>query len=138
MFVADFIGSPSMNFLRFNGAIGKGATSVEMGNQTIEVPRQLQGARGDLIFGVRPEKVTLSDSGSYRGEVLAVEYLGTTQIVTLETANGVIKARINSSQPVARGEHVGLGFQSETITLFEESNGKAIVSELNSEVLDNG
>ena len=138
MFVADFIGSPSMNFLRFNGAIEKGATSVELDNQTIEVPQQLQGARGDLIFGVRPEKVTLSDSGSYRGEVLAVEYLGTTQIVTLETANGVVKARINASQPVAGGRHVGLGFESETITLFEESSGKAIVSELNSEVLNDG
>ena len=73
-----------------------------------------------------------------RGEVLAVEYLGTTQIVTLETANGVVKARISSSQPVASGEKIGLGFEAETITLFEESSGRAIVSELNREVLNRG
>jgi multiple sugar transport system ATP-binding protein len=138
MFVADFIGSPSMNFLGFNGAIEKGATSILMDNQTIEVPQQLQGASGNLIFGVRPEKVSLSDSGSYRGEVVAVEYLGTTQIVTLETAHGVVKARTNASQLVTRGEQVGLSFESETITLFEESSGKAITSVLNHEVLNNG
>jgi multiple sugar transport system ATP-binding protein len=138
MFVADFLGSPSMNFLRFNGAVDNGATSVKLGDQTIGIPLQIQEARGDLIFGVRPEKVILSDSAGYRGEVLAVEYLGTTQIVTLETANGVVKARISSSQHVSMGDKIGLDFDADTITLFEESSGRAIVSELNREVLDRG
>jgi multiple sugar transport system ATP-binding protein len=135
LFVADFIGSPSMNFLRFNGSIEPGTTSVELASQKIKIPRQLQGARGDLVFGVRPEKIVLSDAGMFRGEILAVEYLGTTQIVTLQTASGVVKARINASQDAVIGEQVGLGFESESITLFEESSGKAIVSVLNNEVL---
>ena len=138
MFVADFLGSPSMNFLRFNGTVEKGKTSVQLGDQSIRIPQQLEGAQGDLIFGVRPEKVILSDAGMYRGEVLAAEYLGTTQIVTLKTANGVVKARINSSQSVSRGEQIGLGFEAEAITLFEENSGRAIVSELNREVLNRG
>jgi multiple sugar transport system ATP-binding protein len=138
MFVADFIGSPSMNFLRFNGSVEKGATSVSLNNQQIEVPQQYQDAKGDLVFGVRPEKVSLSDTGVLRGKVLAVEYLGTTQIVTLDTSNGTLKARISASQQVVTGENVGLGFNPETITLFEESNGKAIVSELNDGVLNGG
>ena len=138
MFVANFIGSPSMNFLRFNASIEPGATAVELGNQTIKIPRQLSGARGDLIFGVRPEKVILSDTGLFRGEVLAAEYLGTTQIVTLQTSSGLVKARINANQPAVIGEQVGIGFESETITLFDESSGKAIVSELNNEVLSGG
>ena len=138
MFVADFIGSPSMNFLRFNGAVEKGASSVTLNNQQIEIPQQHQDAVGDLVFGVRPEKVSLSDAGDFRGEVLAVEYLGTTQIVTLDTSNGVLKARINSSQPVVTGENVALGFNPQTITLFEESNGKAVASALNSGVLSSG
>ena len=138
LFVADFLGSPSMNFLRFNGIVEKGATSVQLGDQSVRVPLQLGEARGDLIFGVRPEKVILSDAGIYRGEIVAAEYLGTTQIVTLNTANGVIKARINSNQTVTQGDQVGLGFEAETITLFEESSGNAITSELNSEVLNRG
>ena len=138
LFVADFIGSPSMNFLRFNAALEVGATAVDLDHKTIQIPRQLEGARGDLVLGVRPEKVTLSDSGLYRGEVLAVEYMGTTQIITLQTANGVVKARINASETVNKGERVGLEFQADSITLFEQSHGKAIASELNREVLNHG
>jgi multiple sugar transport system ATP-binding protein len=138
MFVADFIGSPSMNFLRFNASVKKGATSVVLNGQKIDVPQQHQDADGDLVFGVRPEKVSLSDAGNYRAEVLAVEYLGTTQILTMETANGELKARIKASQLVKTGETVGLGFDADAVTLFREGNGKAIVSTLNSEVLGNG
>jgi multiple sugar transport system ATP-binding protein len=36
-------------------------------------------------MGVRPEHVRLTDARPYRGRVEATEYLGTTQIVTLET-----------------------------------------------------
>ena len=39
--------------------------------------------QGDLVFGVRPEHIHLATDGTYRGEVLATEYLGTTQIVTI-------------------------------------------------------
>ena len=65
---------------------------------------------GDVVFGVRPEHVALSDSGAYRGEVQAAEYLGTTQIVTLDTHAGVLKARdLRRSARVARrdgGAHI--------------------------------
>lgn len=138
MFVADFIGSPSMNFLRFNGAVAEGATSVDLNGQVLGVPHQLQGASGDLVFGVRPEHITLSDSGAYRGEVLATEYLGTTQIITLDTPNGEVKARIDSSQIAKVGEKVGLGFEAPKITLFEETGGRALRSRLNTEVLAHG
>tara|TARA_B110000208_G_scaffold90342_1_gene113836 strand:- start:3351 stop:4448 length:1098 start_codon:yes stop_codon:yes gene_type:complete len=138
MFVADFIGSPSMNFLRFDGALDEGATSVDLNGQTLAVPKQLQGASGKLVFGVRPEHVTLSDSGNYRGEVLATEYLGTTQIITLDTPNGELKARIDSAQLATVGEKVALNFQAHKITLFDETTGLALRSSLNHEVLAHG
>ncbi len=138
MFVADFIGSPSMNFLRFDGVIEDGARWVSLDGVTLNVPRQLQGAAGTLVFGVRPEHVALTDTGRYRGKILASEYLGTTQIVTLATANGEIKARIDSAQTAAIGETVGLEFDARKITLFDEASGTAIRSTLNSEVLAHG
>ncbi|MEO0402224.1 MAG: ABC transporter ATP-binding protein [Pseudomonadota bacterium] len=138
MFVADFIGSPSMNFLNFNGKVGDGATSVDLGGQSHAVPRQSQGASGDLVFGVRPEHITLSDSGSYRGEVLASEYLGTTQIITLATPNGEAKARIDSTQVARVGEQVSLSFNAPKVTLFDKSSGHALRSELNEKVLSHG
>ncbi len=138
MFVADFIGSPSMNFLRFEGGVQKGDNSVTLSGVNLAVPKQLQDMQGDLVFGVRPEHISFTDDGAYRGLVLAVEYLGTTQIVTLDTPNGDLKARINSSQVINVGDRVGMNFNPATITLFHEQSGRAIVSELNSGVLANG
>lgn len=138
MFVADFIGSPSMNFLNFNGKIAKGEELVTLADQTMSVPTLREGAAGDLVFGVRPEHIHLSDDGAYRGKVLATEYLGTTQIITLDTPNGEVKARIASDQPASVGETVGMDFNPDTITLFDRSTGHALRSALNEGVLAHG
>lgn len=138
MFVADFIGSPSMNFLKFNGTVTEGDTSVSLNGQDLSIPLQRQSASGDLVFGIRPEQISFSDSGAYRGEILATEYLGTTQIVTINTPNGDLKARINADLPATVGDKVGLSFNPETVTLFEENSGRALLSDLNKEVLAHG
>ncbi len=135
MFVADFIGSPSMNFLEFAGSLAKGDTAVELDGRPMGVPELREGASGDLVFGVRPEHIHLATDGTYRGKVLATEYLGTTQIVTIDTANGELKARIASDQPATAGETVGLSFDPATITLFDKTSGHALRSQLNEGVL---
>ncbi|WP_433989766.1 Trehalose import ATP-binding protein SugC (plasmid) [Pseudoseohaeicola sp. NH-UV-7] len=137
-FVADFIGSPSMNFLEFSGSYGIGATSVALDGEEMGVPALREPAQGDLTFGVRPEHIRLSNEGGYRAKVIATEYLGTTQIVTLTTRNGDIKARIGSEQPATVGETVGLSFLDHTITLFDRASGRALRSALNEGVLANG
>ncbi len=138
MFVAGFIGSPSMNFLRFNGAVANGDSTVRFSDQHFDIPVQLQRASGDLVFGVRPEHVALDDTGTYQGKVMAIEYLGTTQIITLETANGVLKARVPASQSATVGARVGLVFNPRTVTLFDEATGAALLSDANKGVLDHG
>ena len=138
MFVADFIGSPSMNFLNFEGGLEAGATAVTLAGTRHGIPALREGAGGKLVFGVRPEHVAISDDGAYRGEVMAVEYLGTTQIITLDTPNGELKARIDSARPVRVGEKVGLRFEAPKITLFDEASGRALRSELNEGVLAHG
>ncbi|PHQ69237.1 MAG: hypothetical protein COB93_08575 [Sneathiella sp.] len=127
-----------MNFLRYNGSLQKGAKTVALNGQEFIVPEQYEEAYGDLVFGVRPEHISFTDDSAYRGLVLAAEYLGTTQIITLDTPNGNVKARIDASQPVTVGEKVGLAFNPATIILFDEKSGGAIGSELNSGVLGNG
>ena len=138
MFVADFIGSPSMNFLPFEGTVTTGTAAVELNGQSIKVPNQMDEANGRLVFGARPEHVTLTDHGEYRGNVIATEYLGTTQIVTLDTPNGEIKARISNSQTASVGETVGLGFDPKKITLFQADTGRALRSEMNQQVVSHG
>ena len=138
LFVAEFIGSPPMNFLKFHGSHEAGATSVTMHHQTLGVPALRQPFAGDIVFGVRPEHVRLTDNSGYRGEIVATEYLGTTQIVTLTTYNGEVKARIASEQAARVGETVGLDFNAATVTLFDNQSGLAIRSELNEGVLSHG
>ena len=137
-FVAEFIGSPPMNFLDFQGTAGKGATNVSFGNATFKIPRLLEGQSGDLIFGVRPEHIRLDDNAHFRGEISAVEYLGTTQIITLNTMAGIVKVRSSSSNKVLIGDKTGLSFDPRTVTIFNARNGQALKSEANNGVLLNG
>ncbi len=138
MFVANFIGSPPMNVLHFDGAVQEGAQAVEFGGARFAIPQQNEGAAGNLVFGVRPEHVTLSDNAPYRGRVEAAEYLGTTQIVTFDTPNGKLKARIDAETIVSPGETTGLAFDPRTVTLFDAASGRALKSHANMGVLGNG
>ncbi len=137
-FVAEFIGSPPMNFLDFHGMAGSGQTSVSFGETSFDIPRLIDGENGDLTLGIRPEHIRLDDTAAYRGEVTAVEYLGTTQIISLNTANGTIKARSASSNAVRVGERTGLSFDPRTVTIFNAETGRALKSEANAGVQSNG
>ena len=79
-----------------------------------------------------------SDTSAYKGEVLATEYLGTTQIVTVATPNGRLKSRISASHAITVGETVGLEFDARTITIFNVETGRALLSQANQEVLGHG
>ncbi len=137
-FVAKFIGSPAMNFLEFDGMIGNGADSIDLSGQKVQVPVSRQGAKGRLTLGVRPEHIHFSDASEFRGRVIATEYLGTTQIVTMSTANGMVKARISSNKGVNPGDLIGLEFDARTLTIFTEERGLALLSEANAGVLRHG
>lgn len=137
-FVAKFIGSPPMSFLEFNGAIEAGGSAVTIGETRIETPVSREGRQGGLTLGVRPEHVRLSDGAGLRGRVIAAEYLGTTQIVTVETAYGEIKARTASSHAIRTDETIGLEFDRRTLTLFDAASGRALLSDANEGVLIRG
>ncbi|WP_019956850.1 ABC transporter ATP-binding protein [Yoonia vestfoldensis] len=137
-FVAQFIGSPPMNFLDFHGSIGAGADHVALDGIAMQVPQSRIGASGALTFGVRPEHIRLDDSAPYRGRVVATEYLGTTQIVTFDTPNGIVKARVASADPVAVGTTTGLAFDPRTVTIFDAGSGQALRSAANEGVLAHG
>ncbi len=130
LFVAEFIGSPPMNFLRFDGSVQPGTTEVQLADARFSVPMLRTGAHGKLVLGVRPEHVQFDDASPYRGRVVATEYLGTSQIVTLDTPNGPAKARAASSLAIRTGETLGLTFAPQTISLFNQGTGAALKSAL--------
>jgi multiple sugar transport system ATP-binding protein len=93
-----------------------------------------EAAPRPLVLGVRPEHVTLTDDSPYRGRVEASEYLGTTQIVTLSSPHGAIKARIPSGHVARPGETVGLAFTSRSLSLFDAATGRAFRTSANAGV----
>ena len=128
VFVADFIGSPAMNFLPFEAALARGASAVQIGAARIDVPalREDVSMRA-LLCGVRPEHVRLEDSSPLRAEVLGTEYLGTSRIVTLSSAQGsTLRAKVDVTSPAKRGDHVGLAFEAAAVSLFDGTSGRAL------------
>jgi multiple sugar transport system ATP-binding protein len=128
VFVADFVGSPSMNFIPFEAALESGATWLDIGVARIGFPAVCEPVSArPLLYGVRPEHVRLSEDSAFRAEVLGTEYLGTCKIVTLATAQGgVLRARVDVKAPVARGDLTGLDFDAGQVSLFDAASGRAI------------
>ncbi|MBI4921902.1 MAG: ABC transporter ATP-binding protein [Devosia nanyangense] len=131
MYVADFMGSPPMNFLKFHAGLAQGDASVTIRDAQIVLPTIREDrAPAELALGVRPEHIRLDDSSKLRGQILGAEYLGTTQIVVVETAAGVVKARIPAAASVHAGEQVGLALNGPYLSLFETATGRAIATDL--------
>ena len=128
LFVADFIGSPPMSFLPFRSSVAPGDRSVRVGEVEIALPELREGAEErELMLGVRPEHVELSDDAPLRAEVVDAEYLGTTQIVTLSTAGGAgIKARVAADIRVFPGDRTGLKLRPSRLSLFDKASGRAL------------
>jgi multiple sugar transport system ATP-binding protein len=136
MFVADFIGSPAMNFLPCTvpgGGLARGATQVIVDGAGVSMPALAQDVDGDgFMLGARPEHISLSTGvdAPLRASIYGTEYLGTTQIVTLTLRDGTnVKARVPSDLPARVGESVGLTLNSPRLSLFKPG-GAALRSAL--------
>ena len=86
-----------------------------------------------MALGVRPEHIRFDDASTLRGSVFGAEYLGTTQIVAVETGDGIIKARVSAEIAVSPGETVGLGPHRARLSLFDKASGRAIRTALHEE-----
>ena len=91
IFVAAFIGSPSMNL--YDATLGEGARSVKIGSQEIDLPESVLLARPalrayagkKLVVGLRPEHLPAESADSTGpklvGDVELIEALGSEQVV---------------------------------------------------------
>jgi len=127
MFVADFIGSPPMNFLPVHAGLQPGVRALQVNGAAVPVPEVREELPpSELALGIRPEHIRFDDGSALRGSVFGAEYLGTTQIVTVSTEHGSLKARLPASLRVEPGETVGLAFRGERLSLFDRASGRAI------------
>ncbi len=141
LFVAGFIGSPSMNFFPHAKVIEQeGQTKVVLeGIGQIVVPvryveRSRAAAGKDLTFGIRPshlEDVALVPSESQTGSTLdgsvdVVENLGDELLVYLIVAGRSVVAKLDPQSQVQAGTQVRLHVDNESMHLFDTATGEAI------------
>ena len=120
-FVAGFLGTPSMAFLR--GVAGDGALTIEGGARV-----SLEGydASGEVELGVRAEDLVLSDDGPLRGEVDVVEALGNETFAHVVGSFGTLIAKLPARAMVKRGDQIALTPDPSGKHLFDATTGLAL------------
>jgi multiple sugar transport system ATP-binding protein len=125
LFVADFIGSPSMNFLR--GKLDAGAVALPDGTR-LPVPSMNGGSAGQpVIFGIRPEHAQLAtDAGGVEVEVGVVEPTGANIQVYSELAGQPVCAIFTERRDFRPGQTIRLNFPADKIHLFDAQSGRRL------------
>ncbi|WP_439025388.1 ABC transporter ATP-binding protein [Haloarchaeobius sp. DT45] len=123
-FVADFIGSPSINLLT---AEVDGSTLRGPGGFTYELDDDSWVEGYDEVrLGVRPEDLRLTDGPGNDAEVTVVEPMGNENFLYMELADIELTARIASALRPSPGETVTLDFEEESLYLFDPRTGDAL------------
>ncbi len=126
LFVAGFIGSPAMNFLKGKLARNGSGLDVVLG-QGLRVPApaglspQLDGK--DVTLGVRPEHLAVKGSG-LPAEVVVVEPTGADTQIFCKVAGTEVTAVVRERHDFKPGEMIRLA--PDLTFLFDPSNGRRL------------
>ena len=115
-YVATFIGSPTMNLLR--GA----ATGGQFGIQGAALNLAAPASANEVLLGVRPEHLVMTDSAPWRGKVSVVEPTGPDTYVVVDTAAGSVTLRTDAQTRVQPGDSVGLAVEPANAHWFDASS----------------
>ena len=120
VFVAQFIGAPSMNLIEGDAADGRVALSS--GGSVA-----LDGGRGAVLVGVRPDDLRpVAGEALIEGRVTVAEPLGPETLIYVDTAAGEIIAKADGRSPPAVGAAVRLGADLRDLHLFDRGTGMAL------------
>jgi multiple sugar transport system ATP-binding protein len=130
-FIAGFIGSPTMNFLKGRlegdgGAVrfaGEGGVRFDVSTH----PGIAAHAGKPVILGIRPEHIALGAADGQvhggRAEVKVVEPMGADTVIWIDFAGDLRAMRIAGDPPVAAGDTVAFHFPPERVSFFEAESG---------------
>jgi multiple sugar transport system ATP-binding protein len=101
LFVAGFFGAPAMNFLR-----GAGAARV-------------LGGERDVVVGVRPHDLEVTDDAPIGGRVELRELMGAEAYLHLESEAGRLVVRTGAHVPAREGDRVGVRVDRSKLHVFD-------------------
>jgi len=132
-FVADFIGSPSINL--FDAAIdgarldGPGAFTYDLSDES-----PVEGL-DTVRVGIRPEDITLVDDG-IEMTVNVLEPMGNENFLYATLGTQEITARIDPTKRPETDETVSFSFAESALYLFDPDTGESLKTKQDSEVSD--
>ncbi len=127
-FVAGFFGTPSMNFLTADlTATGERQSARGPGFEIPLAPRapalrQAKDHVDRIVVGIRPERLSLIDSGNdvaLSGSVAMREVLGAEVVLHLESAAGPLTVRTDAGSAPRLGDTVQVWLDPKMIHLFD-------------------
>jgi multiple sugar transport system ATP-binding protein len=124
LFVAGFIGSPTMNFVPVTVQNGTAKAS----GFEVQLPRAVGAEKGTL--GFRPEALTdrVTDNGAVLDmQVDVVERLGSDQFLYGQVGGDTITARVDPRMKVESGGRARLGLDVRSLHLFDAETEKALL-----------
>jgi len=117
LFAAGFIGTPPMNLLPLSdGELAEWARS----NLAASLP---QMPLDTLMLGVRPEKISLTDSGP-TAEVISLEYLGADSLIACRLAGREATIRLSGKVRLAPQQRIHLSWPAAESHLFDAASGR--------------
>ena len=123
-FVADFIGSPSINLFT---ADVDGTTLSGPGGFTYDLSAaSLVDGRDRVRVGIRPEDMTLVPEGGTQATVNVAEHMGNENFLYLDLAGRELTARIDSAIRPEAGQTIQFTFEEEALYLFDTRTGEAV------------
>jgi len=137
LFVAGFVGSPTMNFLEcvYSQESGKFALTVGKNDFKMEIPESMgkkileSATSADLILGIRSEDIFIrevSSTDTVIAEVYVVEPLGSENIIDLRISKNMMKAKTLPTVMPDIGQAVNIWFNKERMHIFDKKTEKAI------------
>ncbi|MFN8830766.1 MAG: ABC transporter ATP-binding protein [Labrys sp. (in: a-proteobacteria)] len=125
LFVAGFIGSPKMNFLKGEASAAEGGLiAVKLpGGATLRLPGRGRSATGPVTLGVRPEHLTGDATGAdatLEGVVRIAERLGAETMLYVDLPDGAeITVRADGLSKAKPGDRLGIGVNAASCHLFD-------------------
>lgn len=125
-FVAEFIGSPSINILK--GQIAQ--RRLILAGTEIVLPDDRLLPDGPVDVGIRPEDFVPATNGAVTGKVRLVEHLGAESYVVLDCeasdARGGVYWRAQGTPELKATDSLTLGFDPARIHLFDPTSGNRL------------
>jgi ABC-type sugar transport system ATPase subunit len=133
LFVAGFIGSPPMNFLRGTLVTERDHSFLQTGEVKVPLPALPSSADGkEIVLGVRPQDLTLVPAGApaaLRGSVWVVELIGSEKLVEVELEDKRrLTVQVRADVAVEVNESANIVIDPARIHLFDAASGASIAT----------